>query len=45
VLKGRTPLGALQDWRREKPELFKKRSSNHTGFDTWCACRVALIGA
>lgn len=33
VLKGRTPIGALKDWHRKKPELFKKRPYNHPGCD------------
>jgi hypothetical protein len=34
VLKGRTPIGALKDWHRQKPELFKKRACNHPGCDS-----------
>ncbi len=34
VLKGRTPIDALKDWHREKPELFRKQPYNHTGCDT-----------
>jgi transposase InsO family protein len=34
VLKGRTPIGALKDWHRQKPELFKKRPYNHPGCDS-----------
>jgi len=33
VLKGRTPIDALKDWQRQRPELFKKRPCNHTGCD------------
>ncbi len=33
VLKGRTPIDALKDWHREKPELFRKKPYNHTGCD------------
>lgn len=33
VLKGRTPIDALKDRHRDKPELFKKRSYHHTGCD------------
>jgi len=33
VLKGRTPIGALKDWRHRRPELFKKRPCNHAGCD------------
>jgi hypothetical protein len=25
VLKGRTPIAALKDWQRQRPELFRKR--------------------
>jgi len=31
ALKGRTPIGALKDWQRQKPEIFKKRPYNHAG--------------
>ncbi len=34
VLKGRTPIDALKDWYRQKPEIFKKRPYNHTGCDS-----------
>ncbi len=34
VLKGRTPLDALKEWHRHKPELFKKRPYNHSGCDS-----------
>ena len=37
VLKGRTPIAALQDWHRDKPALFKKRPYNHAGCDRWVA--------
>jgi hypothetical protein len=30
VIKGRTPINALKDWQRQKPELFRKRIDNHT---------------
>jgi len=33
VLKGRTPIDALKNWHRHKPELFKKRPYNHAGCD------------
>ena len=33
VLKGRTPIDALKDWQRQRPELFKKRVYNHAGCD------------
>ena len=39
VLKGQTPIGALKDWHRQKPELFKKRPYNHAGFDTYGGAR------
>ena len=29
VLKGRTPIDALKDWHRHKPDIFKKRPYNH----------------
>ena len=35
VLKGRTPIGALKDWHRQRPELFRKRPYNHTRCDTY----------
>ncbi len=35
VLKGRTPLDALKEWHRHKPELFKKRPYNHSGCDIY----------
>ncbi len=34
ALKGRTPISALKDWHRERPELFRKQPYNHTGCDT-----------
>jgi len=33
VLKGRTPIDALKNWQRQRPELFRKRPYNHTGCD------------
>jgi len=33
VLKGRTPIDALKDWQRHRPELFRKRVCNHVGCD------------
>jgi transposase InsO family protein len=33
VLKGKTPIDALKDWHRERPELFRKRPYNHRGHD------------
>ena len=35
VLKGRTPIDTLEDWQRQRPELFKKRPYNHAGCDTY----------
>ncbi len=34
VLKGRTPLDALKEWQRQRPELFRKRICNHPGGDS-----------
>lgn len=34
ALKGRSPINALKDWQRQRPELFKKRVYNHAGCDT-----------
>ena len=34
VLKGRTPIDALKDWHRDKPQLFKKQPYDHAGCDT-----------
>uniref|UniRef100_UPI003AEA9EE9 IS481 family transposase n=1 Tax=Paracoccus sp. T5 TaxID=3402161 RepID=UPI003AEA9EE9 len=31
VLKGQTPINALKDWQRQRPDLFKKRPYNHAG--------------
>ncbi|MBL4543717.1 MAG: transposase [Rhodobacteraceae bacterium] len=33
VLKSRTPIDALKEWHKQKPELFRKRPYNHTGCD------------
>ncbi len=33
VLKAHTPIAALKDWHREKPDLFKKQPYNHMGFN------------
>jgi transposase InsO family protein len=33
VPKGRTPINALKDWQRQRPELFRKRVYNHAGCD------------
>ena len=34
ALKGRTPIDALKDWQRQRPELFRKRVYNHAGCDS-----------
>ncbi len=33
VLKGKTPIEALKEWYRQKPEFFRKRPYNHAGGD------------
>jgi transposase InsO family protein len=33
ALKARTPIAALKDWQRQRPDLFRKRVYNHTGCD------------
>ena len=33
VLKGRTPIDALKEWQRQRPESFRKRIYNHPGCD------------
>ena len=33
ALKGRTPINALKDWQRQRPDLFRKRVYNHAGCD------------
>ena len=35
VLKGGTPIEALKDWHRRRPELFRKQPYNHAGCDTY----------
>ncbi len=35
VLKGRTPIDALKDWQRQRPDIFKKRPYNHAGCDNY----------
>ncbi|MCO8146940.1 class I SAM-dependent methyltransferase, partial [Rhodovulum tesquicola] len=35
VLKGRTPIDALKDWQRQRPDIFKKRPYNHAGCDSY----------
>ncbi|MCC6304743.1 MAG: hypothetical protein IT545_06050 [Rhodobacteraceae bacterium] len=34
ALKGRTPIDALKDWQRQRPEPFWKRVYNHAGCDS-----------
>jgi transposase InsO family protein len=34
ALQHRTPLQAMKDWQKQKPELFKKRVTNRAGLDT-----------
>jgi len=34
ALQHRTPLQAMKDWKKQKPELFKKRVTNRAGLDT-----------
>ncbi|PTW47036.1 integrase-like protein [Rhodovulum kholense] len=34
ALKGQTPVGPLRDWRRHRPELFRKRICNLAGCDS-----------
>ena len=35
ALKGQTPIRALKEWKRQRPELFKKHVYNHAGCDTY----------
>ncbi len=35
VLNGRTPIDALKDWHRQRPELFKMRPYNRAGCDNY----------
>lgn len=35
VLKGRTPIDALKDWQKQRPDLFRKRPYNHAGCDSY----------
>ena len=37
ALKHLSPVQALKDWHKKKPELFKKRVYNQPGLDTYCA--------
>lgn len=34
VLQGRTPVDALKDWQRKRPDTFKKKPYDHTGWDS-----------
>ncbi|SMX33444.1 Integrase core domain protein [Maliponia aquimaris] len=34
ALKGQTPIRALKEWKRQRPELFRKRVYNHAGCDS-----------
>lgn len=34
VLNARTPIDALKDWQKLRPDLFRKRPYNHAGCDT-----------
>ncbi|MBL3561219.1 integrase core domain-containing protein, partial [Rhodovulum sulfidophilum] len=33
ALRARTPIDALKDWQRQRPELFRRRVYNHAGCD------------
>jgi transposase InsO family protein len=35
ALQHQTPIQAMRDWRKKRPELFKKRVSNHPGLDKY----------
>ncbi|MCE8433875.1 integrase core domain-containing protein, partial [Rhodovulum sulfidophilum] len=35
ALKAKTPIDALKDWQRQRPELFRKRAYNHAGCDMY----------
>lgn len=37
VLKGRTPIDALKDWQKHRPDLFRKQPYNQAGCDTCCS--------
>ena len=39
ALNARTPIGALKDWQRHRPELFRKRVYNLAGCDAYAASR------
>ena len=34
ALNARTPMQAMKEWYRRRPDLFRKRPYNHTGHDT-----------
>ncbi|MBL3576471.1 hypothetical protein JMK10_08925, partial [Rhodovulum sulfidophilum] len=40
ALKARTPIDALKDWQRQRPELFRKRVYNHAGCDSYPTASV-----
>ena len=42
ALASRTPLQAMKDWHRLKPELFRKQPYYLTGCDTWLKCTILL---
>ena len=42
VLKDRTPVDALKDWQRQRPELFRKRVYKHPGGGDSKPCWFAL---
>jgi hypothetical protein len=44
VLQSRTPLQAMKDWHKLKPELFKKNPYYLTGCDTYAPTQKVLFG-
>ena len=34
VPRGQTPVGALKNWQRDRPELFRKQPYDHAGCDS-----------
>ncbi|MFE8033631.1 hypothetical protein AB6N21_001499, partial [Thiohalocapsa marina] len=42
ALKHSTPVECLKQWRRERPELFRKRLYNQTGLDSISADRDCI---
>ena len=44
VLKGGTPIEALKDWHRRRPELFRKQPYNHAGCDRYECSRPVRAG-